>query len=102
MGGESRTFILNTLSEGADPLHWAFGDVRLQCRRKARLGDEEFEPSLSQRQRTRRGKRQSVSERCQGFVGGLLHASFGCWQVFFTFFLLLTICGIPHKWLADK
>lgn len=95
---------------GIPDVHWASGDGRLQCSKKAWPGDEAFESSLCQRQTGQRGKRHSMSERLPGLRCELLDASFGglqfcgqpVWLFFFTFFLFLTVLGMPRKWLTDE
>lgn len=79
---------------------WAFGDRRLQCSQKTRLGDD-LESSLSQKQGGR-VQSQGLSERLRGLRCGLPDASFGCLQVFLTFFLSLAIFRMPPKWLEDE
>lgn len=80
---------------------WAFGERRLQCSQKARLGDEDLESSLSRKQGGR-VQSQSLLERLRGLRCGLLDASFGCLQIFLTFFLSLAIFRMPQKWLEDE
>lgn len=67
--------------------------MRLQCSRRARLGDQDV-VSVSKTKRTK-WQEQSLSERLEGLMCGLLDL-----QVFYTFFLFLTVFGMPHKWLA--
>lgn len=71
MGEEDASLILSTLSEGTDwgsmrdPL--GFWRHETTGQQKVRLGDGVVEPSLSQRQRGQRHKRQSPSETREVF-----------------------------------
>lgn len=86
MGEEDAGLILSTLSEGTDwgsmrgPL--GFWRHKTTGQQKIRLGDGDVEPSLSQRQRRQRHKRQSPSEKREGFLCDFPYATLGCLWVF--------------------
>lgn len=86
MGEEDASLILNTLSEGTDwgSMRGPLGFQRHETpgQQKVRLGDGDVAPSVSQRQRGQRGKRQSPSEKLEGFLCDFPYATLGFLRVF--------------------
>lgn len=86
MGEEDASLILNTLSEDTDwgSMRGPLGFWRHETtgQQKVRLGDGDVQLSLSQRQRGQRGKRQSPSEKLEGFLCDFPYATLGCFRVF--------------------
>lgn len=72
MGEEDASLILNTLSEDTDwgSMRGPLGFWRHETtgQQNVRLGDGDVQPPLSQRQGGQRGKRQSPSEKLEGFL----------------------------------